>query len=266
MPSMLRIEVGGRVLALREEEGVHPVDRVARLALRKLGVRRGEDVLDLGCGTGIYGLAAAALGARKVVLADIDPRAARLAAANARGNRIGTVEVLVGDFFEPVGKRRFDWILASLPQTPGPLPLLLSKWGGPDGTRHLRRLLREAPAHLKPGGRLFLLLHDLGDSARVRRILARRFSARTILKVRRPFSRGEYDGYLPRLFGYLEGLKKRGKCRFHGRDGRYWFWLRFIVATLKGPRRHGGKPRAPSRPPSPPSGAPGRTALRSSRS
>jgi release factor glutamine methyltransferase len=266
MPSLLQIKVGGRVLALREEEGVHPVDRVARLALRKLGVREGEDVLDLGCGTGIYGLAAAALGARKVVLADIDPRAARLAEDNARRNGIRTAEVRVGDFFGPVGKTRFDWILASLPQTPGPRPFLLSKWGGPDGTRHLRRLLDEAPAHLKPGGRLFLLLHDLGDSSRVRRTLARRFSARTVLRVRRPFSRGEYDGYLPGLFGYLERQKRRGKCIFHGRDGRYWFWLRFIVATLKGPRRRVGKTRSPSRSPAPASGAPGRTAVRSSRS
>lgn len=45
-------------------------------------------VLDLGCGSGVLGLAAALAGAGSVVASDIDPVAARIAADNVRLNRL----------------------------------------------------------------------------------------------------------------------------------------------------------------------------------
>ena len=232
VPSV-RFKVGGRVLEIEEMPGVHPVDDIAKKALAYLPVRRGDQVLDLGCGTGLYGLLAAMRGAEKVLLTDLDPLAVRCARVNARRNGLKNVEFRVGDLFSPCKGSQFDVIIANLPQTPGPVPFLLSKWGGPDGTLHLRRLLREAPRYLRTGGRLFFLLHELANHGRVARLARRHFRLRAVFCTRRQFEPEEYDHYSPGLFAYLDHLRSKGTSRFHGRGEARWFKLRFMVATLK---------------------------------
>jgi len=59
---------------------------------------RSHKVLDMGCGTGILGILAAKMGAKKVFAVDIDAVAARSAWGNARWNRVGTkIETACGD-------------------------------------------------------------------------------------------------------------------------------------------------------------------------
>jgi predicted nicotinamide N-methyase len=55
---------------------------------------RGQTVLDLGCGSGVAGIAALSAGAARVVAHDIDPVALAIAAQNARAN---AVELLLQD-------------------------------------------------------------------------------------------------------------------------------------------------------------------------
>ena len=61
-----------------------------RLCLRYLArhVARTESVLDYGCGSGILAIAAAKLGASRVVGVDVDPQALRASADNARENGV----------------------------------------------------------------------------------------------------------------------------------------------------------------------------------
>ena len=111
----------------------------------------------------------------QVVASDIDERAVACAAANG-------VEVYRGDLFDPLPRTlegRVDVIVAVVPYVPTPsLPLLqrdtfafestLSYDGGLDGTDILRRVLRESPRFLRPGGALLLELggrqaEELGD-------------------------------------------------------------------------------------------------------
>ena len=49
---------------------------------------RGQTVLDLGCGSGVAGIAALDAGATRVVAHDIDPVALAIAALNARANAV----------------------------------------------------------------------------------------------------------------------------------------------------------------------------------
>ncbi|TCS71301.1 [LSU ribosomal protein L11P]-lysine N-methyltransferase [Sulfuritortus calidifontis] len=67
--------------------GSHPT---TRLCLRWLeqAIRGGESVLDYGCGSGILAIAAAKLGAGRVVGVDIDPQAVTASRDNAERNKI----------------------------------------------------------------------------------------------------------------------------------------------------------------------------------
>ena len=72
---------------------------------------RGKSVIDVGCGSGILGIAAALTGAKCVYMCDIDPQAVEAARANAALNGVDcTIER--ADLIE--GKERADLILANL--------------------------------------------------------------------------------------------------------------------------------------------------------
>jgi ribosomal protein L11 methyltransferase len=68
--------------------GAHASTRLALVALERL-VGGGERVLDAGCGSGVLGIAALALGAAEVVGVDHDPAAIAASRANAARNRVG---------------------------------------------------------------------------------------------------------------------------------------------------------------------------------
>lgn len=68
--------------------GAHASTRLALAALERL-VDGGERVLDAGCGSGVLGMAALALGAAEVVGVDHDPAAIAASGANATRNRVG---------------------------------------------------------------------------------------------------------------------------------------------------------------------------------
>ena len=71
-----------------------------RLCLERLAAAppMGGDVVDYGCGSGILAVAAAALGARRVLAVDIDPQALEATAANARVNGVSDrISVVAAD-------------------------------------------------------------------------------------------------------------------------------------------------------------------------
>lgn len=73
--------------------GEHPTTHMCLEWLDSLQLT-GERVLDFGCGSGILGLAAAALGAREVSMTDIDPQALEASRENAEANGLtGRVHV-----------------------------------------------------------------------------------------------------------------------------------------------------------------------------
>ncbi len=66
-------------------------------------IHGGESVIDVGTGSGILAIAAALLGAGKVLAVDIDPDAVRVASENVAHNRVdGIVEVKKGDLLKNV--------------------------------------------------------------------------------------------------------------------------------------------------------------------
>lgn len=122
-------------------------------ALLAREVERATRVVDVGCGSGAGGLSLAAR-ADAVVLADINPAAARLARVNATlaGAR---VEVVVGDLLAPV-EGAFDLVIANPPYLVDADRRAYRDGGGDLGTGLAVRIVREALARLVPGGRIVL--------------------------------------------------------------------------------------------------------------
>lgn len=208
MTPVVRVRLpGARTLRLGLGPGVHRPDPYAPELIAAMRIPRGGSFLDLGCGAGTYGLAAALLGAGRAVLTDVDPRALAVARANARRNGVeARVEVRQGSLFQPVRGERFDAIFAALPQLPAPAPLdLVARYGGRDGLDLKRPLAAGLRAHLAPGGRAWLLVTGWAGPRTVGRLLeAHGLAVRCATRVRRPFQPAEYDAYQPGLFAYLD--------------------------------------------------------------
>ena len=126
----------------------------------------GDRMLEIGCGAGQIGLAAAVLSESLLVQVDRDPAACRWAAHNAAANgfaerveqRCGTAEdVLAPDELFPV-------VIADPPYVPSrdarlyPEDPLGAIDGGPDGLDAPRAFVQAAAAHLAPGGSVVLQL------------------------------------------------------------------------------------------------------------
>ncbi|MEP7138159.1 MAG: peptide chain release factor N(5)-glutamine methyltransferase [Caldimonas sp.] len=149
-------------------------------AAELLGGREpGATVLDLGTGSGAIGLAIKHRFAKaRVTAVDASPAALGVAAANAA--RLGLeVEIVASSWFEALGQRRFDLIVANPPYVGvddphlaalrhEPIEALVS---GHDGLDALGTITHSARDHLKDGGWL-LLEHGFGQGAAVRTLLA----------------------------------------------------------------------------------------------
>jgi release factor glutamine methyltransferase len=156
------------------------------------GLATGADVLDVFTGSGALALAAAASGARAVTAVDLSRRALLTVRLNARRNHL-RVRTLRGDLFAPVEAESFDLIVANPPYYPGAETLpergLARAWeGGPDGRLLVDRLCREAPAHLRAGGRL-LMVHNtmIGERESLEALEAGGLQTQVLLRHRGPY-------------------------------------------------------------------------------
>jgi 16S rRNA (guanine1207-N2)-methyltransferase len=143
----LRFLYRGEVLSFEVDRGVFAatgLDPGTDLLIQALSPPATGRVLDVGCGWGAVGTAAArAAPGGQVILVDVNRRAAALARSNLVRNRITNAEVRVGSLFASVADEQFDLIVSNPPYRAG-RPLLL-------------QFLEETPAHLRPGGRLLLV-------------------------------------------------------------------------------------------------------------
>jgi len=123
-----------------------------------------QRVLDLCTGSGCLAvLAAGAFPRARIDAVDVSAPALAVARRNVAESGHGSrIRVLEGDLFAPVGEQRYDLILANPPyvdaEAMAELPPeyrhepAIALDGGKDGLEVVRRILAEAPAHLKPTG------------------------------------------------------------------------------------------------------------------
>ena len=96
------------------------VDCGTRLLIESMVLPEAGWVLDIGCGYGVAGIAAAKFNPKlHVVMTDVNARAVRLAKNNVGLNRVSNVEVRYGFFYEPVEDLRFNCVLSNPPVSAG---------------------------------------------------------------------------------------------------------------------------------------------------
>jgi ribosomal protein L11 methyltransferase len=120
--------------------GEHGSTRGCLRALESVAWRRPRRIMDMGCGSGILGMAAAAMLKRAVVAVDNDPWSVRVTRQNARQNRLSAfVRARLGNGWKNVADGdRFDLIFANILARP------------------LCLMARGLVAHLAPGGTVIL--------------------------------------------------------------------------------------------------------------
>ncbi|MBI5560693.1 MAG: peptide chain release factor N(5)-glutamine methyltransferase [Deltaproteobacteria bacterium] len=184
----LNFKVGPKVLIPRPE-----TEHLVSEGIKVLKDRQNPLILDLSTGSGCIAVALAKeLPQARVVATDISADALAWASENAGINGVaGRIRFLEGNLFEAldsIGSMRgflptlFDLIISNPPYVKSSEVFglepevalhepLLALDGGEDGLYFIRRVIGEAPQHLKPAGVLIVEM-GYGQSEDIRRIMA----------------------------------------------------------------------------------------------
>lgn len=136
---------------------------------------RGQDVLEVGCGTGVTAVYLASRGAARVLAVDINPWAVENTRRNAAINRVTQVEARHSDIFSAVRPdESFDAIYWNVPFMPEDEQYVykdvLERALFDPGYRLIERYLAQAAQFLRPGGYLLAGLGDFADLDRFRHL------------------------------------------------------------------------------------------------
>ncbi|MAG91275.1 16S rRNA methyltransferase [Candidatus Woesearchaeota archaeon] len=94
------------------------IDKGTLILAENMIIDKDSDVLDIGCGIGILGIAAAKLFSAHVIMSDVNQRAVMLSKKNIKLSNI-KASIFQGNLYEPIKQDDFDVILANPPQTAG---------------------------------------------------------------------------------------------------------------------------------------------------
>jgi len=180
------------VAAIPRPETELLVEEVLALAGERLQDTPSLAIVDVGTGCGAIALALAThLPAAQIIATDISPAALALAQGNAESLGLASsVRFLCGDLLAPL-EQPVDIVVANLPYVRSAewerLPVEIrcheprdALDGGPDGLRAIERLLRQAPAYLRPGAALLLEIgYDQGIAVAI--LASRAFPRATVV-------------------------------------------------------------------------------------
>lgn len=123
----------------------------------------GQDVLELGPGTGLVSVFVGLRGAHSIVALDINPAAVENTLQNFNEHQIKNSETLLSDVFSAVAGRKFDSIIFNLPYHNG-VPRNDLEKGVIDADYHaMKKFFGEAKNFLKENGVLYVGFSQSGD-------------------------------------------------------------------------------------------------------
>jgi 16S rRNA (guanine1207-N2)-methyltransferase len=153
---VIEAELRGRKYSFQTRAGIfsrNAIDDGTRLLIETMDMRPRHSVIDVGCGYGPIGIAAAHLASvGRIVMVDTNARAVEYADRNIRAHHLNharkngkpRVEAILGDRFDPVPGERFDRVVSNPPFHAG--------------NDVIFPLVDEAFEHLRVHGRLYLVL------------------------------------------------------------------------------------------------------------
>jgi len=135
---LIRTHLRGKPFDFMTASGVFSKDRIdlgTRLLIESMILPEKGCILDIGCGYGAVGIAAAVLNPNlHVAMTDVNIRAIRLARQNAELSHAWNVDIKHGRLYEPVRDTVFDCVLSNPPVSAG--------------MKIVEAIITEAPAHL----------------------------------------------------------------------------------------------------------------------
>ncbi len=123
------------------------VDPGSRVLIESMVLPERGWVLDIGCGYGVVGIAAAKFNPKlTVIMTDVNRRAVLLARQNAERNHVANVEVRHGNLYKPVEGCCFDCVLSNPPVSAG--------------MQTVEDIIRGAPALMAPKSMLQMVVRS----------------------------------------------------------------------------------------------------------
>ena len=138
----------GKRLKFKTDAGVFSygkVDKGTKILVENVIVDKDDDILDLGCGYGVIGIALADE-VKSVTMADINRRAIKLAKENIKLNNLEgcDIRVVYSDLYENVRDREYDKIITNPPIRAG--------------KEVLHRIIKEGKGILKDNGEIWVVI------------------------------------------------------------------------------------------------------------
>lgn len=144
------------------------VDLGTRLLIESMVLPEKGFVLDVGCGYGAIGIAAAVLNPElRVVMVDVNERAVWLARRNIQTSRAFNAEVRRGYLYEPVEDLAFDCVLCNPPVSAG--------------METVKAIIAEAPEHMTTEARFQMVVKSKIAGKRLHAIFEEAFGNVAVL-------------------------------------------------------------------------------------
>ena len=141
-------------------------------------IKPSDEVLEVGCGSGLVTIAACKKGAKRVLGVDINPLAVENTKYNAQMHGCMQVEAKESDLFDNIDNQKFDVIIFNPPYLPEESAgkklkeTMQRTWaGGPTGSETLERFLGAAKEYLKPNGRIYFLISSITNEEKTNKML-----------------------------------------------------------------------------------------------
>lgn len=156
-------------------EGIYEPSEDTYLILEIVNLEGDEDVLEVGCGTGIISLYCSSQGC-DVLSVDKDKKALNNTEMNAKKNDID-ISVKESDVFSEITKRDWNIIIFNPPYLPEVQNLPKDdRWdGGKKGDEIILRFLKKADGFLSEDGELYFCYSSLSPKDKIKDIIEKKY-------------------------------------------------------------------------------------------